>query len=195
MDSLLHAEDMAASPEIETLIEQGKAGDTQAFAALMRYFQSYAQVLALRLLADGEEALEATQDSFVRVWEHLPRYDGRAAFTTWLYTLVTNVCLDRLRARKRQRAKFVPLTEDAATYSSDPGALHDGERLLGDLPLLMHRLSNAQRVVFTLRDMQDLSVDEVRAITGMSATVIKTHLCNARRLLRTALRARYGKEF
>lgn len=186
---------MAASPEIETLIENGKAGDTQAFAALMRHYQGYAQALALRLLADHEEAREATQDSFVRVWEHLPRFDGRAAFTTWLYTIVTNVCLDRLRARKRRRVVFVPLTEDAATYSSDPGALQDGARLLAELPSLLHRLSEAQRVVFTLRDMQDLPVDEVRAITGMSATVIKTHLCNARRAMRAALRARFGKEF
>jgi RNA polymerase sigma-70 factor, ECF subfamily len=180
--------------DLHLIINRSKQGDSGAFAELIRMHQQYAQALAFRLLLDEEEAREATQEAFVRVWQHLPRYNEGVKFTTWLYTIVTNLCLDTLRARKRSRALFVPYPGDELPDPLDLEARHDNEQLLNVIRSLSSRLTEAQRLVFTLRDLQDLSVDEVRDITGMSANKIKTHLCNARRGIRTLMQAMHDKE-
>ncbi|MCZ7558192.1 MAG: RNA polymerase sigma factor [Bacteroidia bacterium] len=185
---------MPEPTDLHHLIERSKLGDSTAFAGLIRMHQQYAQTLALRLLLDEEEAREATQEAFVRVWQHLPRFDEGVKFTTWLYTIVTNICLDTLRARKRSRALFVPYPVDELPDSLDIEARHDNEQLLNLIRSLSSRLTEAQRLVFTLRDLQDLSVEEVREISGMNANTIKTHLCNARRNIRALLQAMHEKE-
>ena len=185
---------MPEPTDLHHIINRSKQGDSGAFAELIRMHRQYAHALALRLLLDDEDAREVTQEAFVRVWQHLPRFSEGVKFTTWLYTIVTNLCLDMLRARKRNRSLFVQDNCEEIPDSLDIEAQHVNEQLLALIRSLSDRLTDAQRLVFTLRDLQDLSVDEVRDITGMSTNTIKTHLCNARRSIRTLLQAIHDKE-
>ncbi len=185
---------MPEPTDFHHLIDRSKQGDSRAFAELIRAHYGYAHTLALRLLLDDEDAREVTQEAFVRVWQHLPRFNEGVKFTTWLYTIVTNLCLDLLRARKRSRSLFVQDNCEEIPDSLDIETRHDNEQLLNLIRSLSSRLTDTQRLVFTLRDLQDLSVDEVRDITGMSANKIKTHLCNARRGIRTLMQAMHDKE-
>ena len=185
---------MPEQTDLSNIINRSRQGDHKAFAELIRMHQRYAHDLALRLLLVDNDAREVTQDAFVRVWQHLPRYDERVKFTTWLYTIITNLCLDVLRARRRKQKLFSPSTPEHIPDSHDIETLHDNAQLIARIRSLTSRLTEMQRLVFTLRDLQDLSVDEVREITGMSANTIKTHLCNARRSIRSLLQAPHDKE-
>lgn len=164
-------------------------GDEAAFALLMREYQSYAFALALRLLCHEEDALDVVQNAFVRVWKHLPAYDGRGKFTTWLYTIVTNLCLDRMRQRKREQRVIDSSSSDTTEFPAqdDMEQRHCNADLIRRLILLTGRLTETQRLVFTLRDLQELSIKEVADITGLSKASVKVHSSQARKRLRQIL--------
>ena len=102
--------DCAMTPPLDThdLLLRSKQGDMDAFRLVVEHYQGYASSLAIRMLCDTDEADDVVQDAFIRVWRHLSNYDTGSKFTTWLYTIVTNLCFDHLRARKRSREVFVP---------------------------------------------------------------------------------------
>jgi RNA polymerase sigma-70 factor, ECF subfamily len=177
------------------LIRQCRTGERNSLNVLVRTCQSFVFSVAFRLLADEEEAKDATQDSFLRMVRHLDRFDHRVKFTTWLYTIATNICLDKLRARKAQ-ARFVSRdqTERLEELSSGAPAVDDHQankelaHIIGGMTAM---LPEKQRLVFVLRDLEDLSVDEVCAITGLSRGSVKTNLHYARREIRSRLARHY----
>ena len=89
----------------ETII-RCKSGDMSAFQSLVEEYQIYAYKLAFRLLCSEDEAKDVVQESFIRVWRHIQKYDLRSKFTTWLYKIVTNLCYDHLKARNRRTRIF-----------------------------------------------------------------------------------------
>jgi RNA polymerase sigma-70 factor (ECF subfamily) len=171
---------------ISTLVARSAGGDTRAFAALMGETQQYAFSLAFRMLCDEDDAKDVVQEAFVRVWRHLGSFDGSSKFTTWLYSIVSRLCLDRLRARARQSANNVDLEacEGLSHAGEHPATAIENRELASIIEGLAGRLSPTQRLVFTLRDLQDLPVAEVCAITGLSEGSVKTNLCYARKALR-----------
>ena len=180
----------------QELIGRCAERDVLAFEQLVRQFQSYAFTLAMRLLCNEEEASDAVQESFVRVWKHLDRYDRGRKFTTWLYTIVTNISLDRLRAIKRNRRLFSSGDEDPSIdHIQDERNLyeiHSNEELAGMIRALTDELPLKQRLVFTLRDLQDLSVEEVSEASGMSIGSVKTNLHYARRRIRQRMAEKHN---
>jgi len=170
-------------------------GDMSAFARLVRGHFSYAYALALRLVCNEEEAEEVAQEAFVRVWKSLNRFDPNTRFTTWLYRIVTNLSLDTIRSRKRRpMAASLPL-EDSLTEA--PGGMENPESFTGsrDMVRLIERLAGelpeTQRMVFTLRDIQDLSIEEVCECTGLSSGSVRSNLHYARKRLREHLEKEY----
>ncbi len=184
-------------PELKELIERSKQGDQASFEKLVRQFQSFAFGLALRIVGEEADARDIAQETFVRVWQHLARYDSRWKFTAWISTIVTNLSRDRLRAQKRERQRFV--THDVELSMTGAMAV-DAEDAASEAELaalvtaLTRRLPPTQRVVFTLRDIQDMTVAEVSAITGLSAGSVKTNLHYARARIRELLYRLYRIE-
>src|SRR5258705_11958035 len=84
-----------------TLIQKAQKGDHDAFAALVDEHQLYVYNLALRVVKDENEALDLTQETFVRAWTALPNFKGQSQFRTWLYRIVTNLCYNRLPNLRR----------------------------------------------------------------------------------------------
>ena len=165
-------------------------GDGVAYGRVVKETQAFALRLARRLLGPSDEAEDVVQEAFIRVWNNLSRFDEHQKFTTWLYTIVSNLCMDHLRARRRQEARFVRL--DPAAELGDPASA-SGERgsaqeLATIVARIAQRLPPQQQLVFTLRDIEDLSVDEVMRITSLSARTIKANLYYARRAVREALK-------
>jgi RNA polymerase sigma-70 factor (ECF subfamily) len=171
-------------------------GDRAAFGELVQAYQSYAYRLAVRILCDETEAEDVVQETFVRVWRSIDRYNPEFLFTTWLYRIVTNLCLDHLRTRRRNGA-VSDRQKSNADAAPDPPSAVDVEKAVSTADLIRiiktiaRDLPETQRLVFTLRDLQDLSIREVQQITGLSEASIKTNLHYARR----TLRARMGAEF
>ena len=166
-------------------------GDTGAFRALMESQQGYAYAVAFRLLYDEENARDVVQEAFIRVWNNIRRYRSDVRFTTWLYRIVVNLCYDRIKMDSRRNKVFSGRTGFPA--QDDPAETSDPHREMELADLQKQVLAEAKKLppreylVFQLRDVQDFSVGEVASMTGMSAGSVKTHLCFARKKLRTVL--------
>lgn len=157
----------------------------------MRAHQSYAFAVARNLLHDDQEALDAVQETFIRIWKNIGRFDDQTKFTTWMYAITSRICLDALRARTRRERTFVPLdSETIADGTAMDDQLDDAferKELAAMIPTLTASLPDTQRLVFVLRDIEDLTVDEVCEVTGLSRGSVKTNLCYARRTIRERL--------
>lgn len=188
--------DEASDQTTRQLVLRSKEGDLAAFDKLVRRCQSYAYSIAVRLLCDQDEAEDVVQQSFIRVWKHLGRYDQRKKFTTWLYKIVTNRCLDRLKAARRRSELFSPMdpNDDPETIADERSLdqIQTNEEMIRVVKALTDRLPPKQKLVFVLRDLEDLPVDEVSEITGLSAGSVKTNLHYARRAIRNLLEREYN---
>jgi len=178
------------------IIRRSKHLDPVAFEQLVNNYQSYGFSLAMRLMCDQTEADDIVQESFIRVWKNIQRFDEKQKFSTWFYKIVTNLCLDRLRALKRSRSHFSSTEKDLdnpmPADSLNVERLSSNKDLADIIRSLTSNLPLKQKVVFTLRDLQDLSVEEVCEITGMGKASIKANLHHARKRIRDLLAVQYN---
>jgi RNA polymerase sigma-70 factor, ECF subfamily len=180
----------------EEVVNRSQCRDLATFEHLVRNYQPYAFSLAMKFLCDEAEASDVVQDAFVRVWKNIDRYDPKQKFSTWLYKIVSNLCVDRFRALRRNRSMFFsrerdPFMEDLPD-ERDWETLQSHVQLSDIIKTLSKQLSRTQRLVFTLRDLQDLTVEEVVEITGLSIGSVKTNLHYARKSIRDTLVQHYG---
>jgi RNA polymerase sigma-70 factor (ECF subfamily) len=130
--------------------------------------------MAVMMLRNPALAEDVTQDIFLKLWRALPLYDGRAALSTWLYTIARNTCLSAVRAQSLRATD--PLVDCAAENTRDCSADSGLERCLTLLPAI-------QREVITLFYLEDKSVREVAALLDLPDGTVKSHLHRARRAL------------
>lgn len=162
-------------------------GDAGAFRELVETYHGYAFSLAVRFLGNEEDANDVVQESFIRVWYHLPAFDFRCKFTTWMYRIVINLCHDRARVQNRQNKHVV---DEFPAHFADGVNLEDKsikEDLVRVITALASELASRQREVFVLRDLQDLSIDEVSQVLGVSKGSVKSNLSHARKNIRQRL--------
>jgi len=172
------------APGLYQILINSKTGDPKAFQKLVEHYSSYLYILAYRLLDNPEDAGDAVQETFIKVWKHISKFDLNRKFSTWLYRIVTNICFDYLRSRKRK--PYEPYPEDIP-MDYDP----QDTQIIRDRADLVKKLAGEltpkQKIVFVLRDLQDLDIKEVASITGMSLGTVKSNLYYARRNLRERL--------
>jgi RNA polymerase sigma-70 factor (ECF subfamily) len=169
------------------LVARARQGDEAAFEQLVLRHQRYVFNLAYRVLGDYTEAEDMTQEAFVRVWRGLSGFRGQARFTTWLYRIVHNLCLNRLPGLQRERLQAEPLEEVLADPGPSPADLFAVRDQMAFLHAQLERLPEKYRLVLTLRYLQRLSYDEIAAVLEMPMGTVKTHIHRARRLLRERL--------
>ncbi len=144
--------------------------------------------LAYRVLGDYAEAEDVAQEAFVRVWRALPDFRGEARFTTWLYRIVHNLCLNRLPGLQQQLLQTEPLEETLADPHDSLYELSEGGERIAFLHAELARLPEKYRLVLTLRYLQNLSYDEIATVLGLTMGTVKTHIHRARTLLMERLR-------
>ena len=173
------------------LIEDAQKGDMMAFEKIVKYHQSYAYAIAFRFLYDEDDAEDVVQESFIRIWNHLQDFDPEMKFTTWMYKIVVNLCYDKAKSNKRRMSVFARWNENLSKDNCIENI--DLERDLTNketAALIKHiadGLSEKQRMIFLLRDLQDLTIQEVADITGMSESGIKANLFYARQNIKKKL--------
>lgn len=175
----------------QNLVDLALSGHDAAFQSLMERHQGFVVRLTSRFLFNKQDVQEVVQDTFVKVWKNLSKYDSSGRFTTWVYTINFNLCLDRLKALKRRPE--VQLNDDMLQRLS--GICPDDQktqelelqRIADAVRGYAGKLSKIQRMVFVLRDLNDLSVDEVCHITGFAPDKVKANLFHARKILREKL--------
>lgn len=181
---------MMNQEQIQELVDRSKRNDTIAFAQLVSVFQAMVFRLAFRLLCDEDEAKDMVQDVFVKIWISIDKYDGSCRFSTWMYKITSNTCYDRLRALRRTPPAYssetISVEHDIGSGENIEEALSHKE--LKDLILrFTEELTPKQRLVFTLRDIEELDVAEVVIITGLSPEKIKHNLYQARKQIRNKM--------
>jgi RNA polymerase sigma-70 factor (ECF subfamily) len=169
-----------AQDEADSLaITRCRAGDTAAFELIVRRYQAVLYSVAARMLGNADEAADAVQDAFLKAYERLDSYDARFRFFSWIYRILTNECLNVLRAR-RPVEPVAPDTLVLAAGSFD--ALEARERRAAVQAALLS-LTTEYREVVVLRHYGGLSYDEIADAVGIDAKTVKSRLYTARQQL------------
>jgi len=152
----------------------------QAFERLLELYEVKVFRMAVMFLKDRGRAEEVTQDIFLKLWQVLPAYDGRATPSTWLYTIARNTCLSALRSEAHR--KTLPLDSIMEPLTAKATG---GDELLNRIGLerCLERLPEMERDVITLFYLQDKSVEDVARMLDLPDGTVKSHLHRARRAL------------
>jgi RNA polymerase sigma-70 factor, ECF subfamily len=175
-----------------------KQGDAAAFTALVEKYKQPVLNLAWRTLRDETEAEDLAQNVFVQAWKSAERYQATAKFSTWLFTIARNLCLNEIRRRSRHPAESLDQTRD----ESDEQPLHQvvdkrivaaAEAILGDE--LVHKVDAAladlpenQRLALALCRQEELSYEEIAVVLGCSLSATKSLIHRARETLKMRLK-------
>jgi RNA polymerase sigma-70 factor (ECF subfamily) len=186
----------------EISIEALRRGDRGEFARLVDAYSGPLYRLALKMLGNASDAEDALQNTFLKAFQHVDTFEGRSSLSTWLYRIASNEALMMLRKR-RPEINFADSTveeEDERNYDpvqfTDWCCLPEEEYLSAEARKAMDRavehLPETLRIVFVLRDIEDLSIQETSQVLGLSETAVKTRLLRARLSLREELSSYYG---
>ena len=176
---------MNSTTDIE-LMQQLQKGDEGALREIIERHRERLFRLAYRLLNDRDDASDAVQETFIRLWKHSRRFDPGHSLATWLCTICARRCYDELRRRQRHRKTLseIPVND----IHSDS---LDAKELLDLLHRVINNLPPKQRIIYQLREIECLSTDEVATATRMSADQVKANLFVARNSVREKLK-KYG---
>lgn len=162
-----------------TLVVRAQEGDTRAFEALVRRHQRRLYRLAVRLLGDTSDAEEAVQEAFVAAWRQLKGFRGEAAFSSWMYRIVTNRCLLQVRKR-RPVLVLADLDEQPGPDGASPEQAAEAQDRGAALNRALRELPAEQRTCWILRELHGLSYDDIGTIVGASADAVRGRLYRAR---------------
>lgn len=171
------------------IILQCQQGDKEAFRWVVKTHQRMIFSLALKMLCDEEEAKDIVQETFIRVWQSIRNYDPQKTFSTWVYTIASRLCIDRLKKSSR----MVVLPEDEITlrrFASDTDSQQslENREWVSIVRMIAEGLSDKQRLVFTLCQLEGIPSAEVEQITGLDAKQVKSNLYVARQTIRKRLK-------
>jgi RNA polymerase sigma-70 factor (ECF subfamily) len=179
------------------LVQQCAAGDEDACARLVTDHQRMVYQLALHLLGDAQEAMDVSQEVFLRVFRMLPQFRGQSTLRTWIYRIVVNQASNRQRWwRRRHRSQQVAWDDHTAAYGevaesrnfAMPDRVLQQRETSDRVWSALDALPFDQRTVIVLREIDGLSYEEIAASIGVAVGTVKSRLARARESLRTALR-------
>lgn len=168
------------------LIARAQAGEHRAFGALVRLYQDRVFRFILRLVGSREDAMDLTQDTFMKAHRALPGWRPEAQFRTWLFRIAHNAALDVLR--RRQSIAFIPFAELSADEDSDaapdmapqPDQQVSDRQRIGLLERALRELPADQREILLLRELEDMSYAEIATTLDIAEGTVKSRLARAR---------------
>ena len=175
------------------LVEAARQGDQEAFAQLVRNYEKRIFALTLRMCGNPADAEEAAQEAFLATWQGLPFFRGDSSFSTWLYRLASNACVDLLRKEGRHSAVAGPSLNDEELNIDVPDRLpspqEEAERkeLRAQIEEGLAALSPEHRQVLVLREMHQLSYDEIADTLELDVGTVKSRINRGRKQLRKIL--------
>lgn len=169
------------------LINRARAGDGEAFGALVEQYRDNVYRLAYRMCGNAHDADEAAQEAFVAAWRALPNFRGEAKFSTWLYRLTTNAAIDLMRREKRHRTASEEDVPELADETDSPQQQVERTEQRETVQKALSALSEEYREVLLLRYMQELDYTEIAAALSLPAGTVKSRLNRAKAALKKAL--------
>lgn len=183
-------------------LELLRQGDRAEFARLVDTYSAVIYRLALKIVANTQDAEDVLQETFLKAYRHLPGFDGRSSLSTWLYRIATNEALMLLRRRKAVTVSIEEPDEDNGEEQEplqivDWCCLPENELMSAEarraIDQAIEKLPHSLRVVFLLRDIEGLSTQETGEVLNLSETAVKTRLSRARLRLREQLSEYYSE--
>ncbi|MHC4551630.1 MAG: RNA polymerase sigma factor [Planctomycetota bacterium] len=198
--SFFHKHKNRKSLDDDTLVRQCQHGDPEAMSCLIAKYQDRIYNSILKICTNRDDAAELTQDTFVKVLESIGSFRGKSSFYTWLFRVAVNLTLNHCR----RRLKFSPTSLDAAndkadqdaarisqlladSKSKDPAAAAQQKELVQLVTEMIGKLSEDHRVVLILRDIEQMSYDEIADVLEIEKGTVKSRLNRARSALRELL--------
>jgi RNA polymerase sigma-70 factor, ECF subfamily len=190
---------MPDSSETAALIAAAQRGDQRALNDLLREHQPRMWAVCRRIIGSDSDAQDALQEALIAVSRHITRFDGKSAFSTWVYRIATNASLDELRRRGRRPVTLEEFptgtTAIGAPVGLGSGDHYDtviAERLRVDAALAL--LPPEFRAAVTLRDLCDLDYADIAEVLGIPAGTVRSRIARARAALATTLGTTLGTE-
>ena len=179
------------------LIERFQQGDTAAFDTLFTRYQKRTYRLVQRFISNREDALDLTQDAFIRAYQGLGDFKSQCQFYSWLYRITVNLCIDFLRKKSRSEVLLydsdesgeLPMANIPDPRAESPAKAVENKELRTHIRKAVRRLPPKQRQIFILRHWDGLSLKDIAAVVGRSDGTVKAHLLHAHRNLRKHLRS------
>jgi len=171
-------------------------GDTSAFAVLVDRYKDLVYTLAIRMVKNREEAEEISQDTFIKVYKSLSKFKGTSKFSTWIYKVAYNTCLDRLKKIKRQynTVAIDQYTEHQVKTIDDALDKIEEEEKQLVIKNCLELLPSEDSFLLTLFYFEELSLDEISKVVGLTPNNIKVKLFRSRKKLATLLNERLDTE-
>ena len=183
----------------QELVARARRGDESAFEALVTENEKRIYNLCRRLTGNQEDAAELTQEAFLNAWRGLGRFQGESSFSTWLYRLATNACIDFLRKEKRRQSLSMTVSlddEEEARQVELPDERYAPEGALERAEVRravaegLERLTLEHRQVLVMREIHGLSYAEIGQVLGLEEGTVKSRIARARGALRKVLTER-----
>jgi RNA polymerase sigma-70 factor (ECF subfamily) len=171
-------------------LKRAQKGNQNAFETILSAHERMIYGICLRMTGNRDDAMDVSQETAVRVWRNIGRFSGEAALSTWIYRIATNACLDHLRKR-RDTLSVDEMGEGgyapAAPATETPEGALGGKETLREVERALTQLPEDQRAAVVLRDVQDLSYEEVARVLGVNLNTVKSRISRGRKNLRDLL--------
>lgn len=186
---------MGDDPEEASLLVRAKAGDTVAFDSLITRHRQRIYMHTFQILRNDEDALDCTQETFIRAWRSLAGFEGTATFSNWLHRIATNTSIDLCRRRRIRPQieiesglmKIDPASRTTPSSPEAPGTSLDRAEIKRRVEQAFSALSPEHRAVIVLKEIEDLSYEEIARHIGCSLGTVMSRLYYARKKLQTLL--------
>jgi len=164
------------------LIKKAKKGDEESFEALILSCKGKAYNVAFRYMGNEDDAYDAIQESFIKIYRHLDKFNEQSRFDTWVYRIVVNTCNDMLRKNKRENHEEIVI--EIPDKDPGPAELLERKEESGYILQCLNSLGTEHREVLILRDIKGFAYDEIAGILDCSMGTVKSKISRARQKLK-----------
>ena len=176
----------------QKLIERASGGDPSAFNQLMAAHEKRMYAVALRMFANREDAQDCLQEAMLRVYRAIGGFKGQSSFSTWVYRITMNTCLDEMRRKKNKQAASLDGLLDQGWSPADESSMPEKQAVKSELrreiQSAIRDLPEDMRSAVVLRDIQGMAYDEIAQVLDVNVGTVKSRISRAREKLRGKLK-------
>lgn len=182
---------MADSSEITLLIQKAQKGDTNAFGTLVASYEKFIFNVACKMFSNSEDVSDIAQEALIKAYKNIDKFDFNSSFSTWLYRITVNACIDEMRRRKGKESFSIDAEDEESglAVQIEDTSLGAEERVIqnetvSEVRAAIDKLSEEHKTVIILRDLQDMTYEQVAQTLDLSIGTVKSRLARARKSLK-----------